>query len=39
VKSWDGRYPGLPSFLGMESMFSEAFKRLAEVIPDDVELV
>jgi hypothetical protein len=35
---WDGRVPTMPSFLGMEQVFADNFRRLAAVVPTAVEL-
>jgi hypothetical protein len=35
---WDGRVPTMPSFPGMEHVFTENFRRLATAVPVDVEL-
>lgn len=35
---WDGGYQGIPSFPGMDKVFSESFARLASAVPADVEL-
>jgi hypothetical protein len=35
---WDGRVTTMPSFPGMEHVFTENFRRLATAVPVDVEL-
>ncbi len=35
---WDGRFPGLPPFPGMEAVFAGQFARLGAAVPQDVEL-
>ena len=35
---WDGRWPTAQPFPGMEHVFGEAFARLANGVPEDVEL-
>ena len=35
---WDGRVPTMPPFPGMEQVFAGNFKRLAAMVPADVEL-
>jgi len=35
---WDGGYPSIPSFPGMEKVFGESFARLGGAVPADVEL-
>jgi len=35
---WDGRYPRLPAFPGMEQALAQRFARLSQAVPPDVEL-
>jgi hypothetical protein len=35
---WDGGYPSIPSFPGMDKVFGGSFARLAGAVPNDVEL-
>jgi hypothetical protein len=35
---WDGRWPPMPAFPGMERMFAEQFMRLSAPVTDDVQL-
>jgi hypothetical protein len=35
---WDGGYPSIPSFPGMDKVFGGSFARLAGAVPKDVEL-
>jgi hypothetical protein len=35
---WDGGYPSIPSFPGMDKVFGGSFARLAGAVPADVEL-
>ncbi|HEX4192079.1 MAG TPA: hypothetical protein VHY80_03235 [Stellaceae bacterium] len=35
---WDGGYPSIPSFPGMDKVFGDSFARLAGAVPEDVEL-
>jgi len=35
---WDGGYPSIPSFPGMDKVFGGSFARLAGAVPEDVEL-
>jgi hypothetical protein len=34
---WDGRWPAIPAFAGMEKEFAEQFKRLSAPVPEDVD--
>ena len=35
---WDGRWPPMPAFSGMEAAFRDQFARLSRPVPDDVDL-
>jgi methionine synthase II (cobalamin-independent) len=35
---WDGRFPGLSPFPGMEHFFAATFKEIGNGVPDDVEM-
>lgn len=35
---WDGRFPALAPFPGMEQLFAWHFKQIGDAVPDDVEM-
>jgi hypothetical protein len=35
---WDGGYPSIPAFPGMDKVFGDSFGRLGNAVPADVEL-